>query len=341
MQVLVTGASGFIGRAVVAALQRRGHDVCALVRSPEAAHALRHDPRVSESEGPPITTIQADLEQPSSRFDESFKGIDAVIHLAGRLTGTDEAKYRAAVTGTQRLLEALTRSNVRHLVLASSFSVYDWSRIETTVDEQSPTLSESAAAKVDGYARAKTAQESLVRQAASIYNWRLTVMRPGMVWGADQLALPTIGQRAGPMQVIFGPKAPSALTHVSNCAEAFASAVEQVPESAATFNVVDGHRVSRWRLAGDLRAWGGLQGVRVPVPYQLGLAGARVAAACHRSLLNGRVRLPGVANPVTYEARFKRVSALNDKLRQVLNWQPRPYAQCLKLTFAAENGLDT
>src|SRR5271169_5124475 len=90
MQVLVSGSSGLIGSALVAALEGAGHSVVRLVRRTPAATEIRLDPAKSPPEG-----------------------LDAVVHLAGEsITGRWTAAMKAAiresrVQGTRMLASAL------------------------------------------------------------------------------------------------------------------------------------------------------------------------------------------------------------------------------------------
>src|ERR1700736_3968951 len=70
-KIAVTGASGFIGRAVVEALHKQGHDITALTRAPERTR-FANDVRTARFEPNDATP------QP-----EAFEGQDAIIHLAG------------------------------------------------------------------------------------------------------------------------------------------------------------------------------------------------------------------------------------------------------------------
>src|SRR4051794_26017592 len=101
MRVTVTGATGLIGRRLVAELRRRGDDVTVLSRDPErAARALDAEAAAWEPEaGPPQGGALA--------------GRDAVVHLAGenvaqRWSGAARRRIRESrVTGTRNLVVAL------------------------------------------------------------------------------------------------------------------------------------------------------------------------------------------------------------------------------------------
>jgi nucleoside-diphosphate-sugar epimerase len=114
MRILVTGASGFVGRVLVPRLVARGDEVFALGRA-----ALN-------KEG--VTDLWGDFQ--FGLVPNLPGGIDAVIHLAQsrayRSFPTDvPAMFRINVAGTQMMLDAAARSGVSRFCLVSSGSVYD------------------------------------------------------------------------------------------------------------------------------------------------------------------------------------------------------------------------
>ena len=78
LRVLVTGAKGFLGRSVVAALLRRGHDVRALIRPGAQLNGMAWCDRVE--------VVRADLRAPGS-LESAFEGVDVLVHLAARVAG--------------------------------------------------------------------------------------------------------------------------------------------------------------------------------------------------------------------------------------------------------------
>jgi nucleoside-diphosphate-sugar epimerase len=104
MKVAVTGASGLLGRFVVAALA--GHEVVALDRVRHAAHG---------------TLIVDILDRPGLHV--ALKGCDAVIHLAaidGARVATEDAFYEVNVMGTWNVLATTERLGIRRIVVCSS-----------------------------------------------------------------------------------------------------------------------------------------------------------------------------------------------------------------------------
>jgi len=137
--ILVTGATGFIGRHLVAALAADGHKVRALVRS--------------GSKGLPegIDVARGDLGDPAS-LRRAAQGVDLVFHLAGTYRGTASELHAAHVTGTAALVNALEPGT--RLVYVSSTSVYGW-------DQAWPADHATPPAPASAYGRAKLAGEQL------------------------------------------------------------------------------------------------------------------------------------------------------------------------------------
>jgi nucleoside-diphosphate-sugar epimerase len=316
LKVLVTGAAGFLGSRVVDALRARGHEVIALVRP--ASDAQGWDERVQVARG--------DLREPGAAAG-ALAGADAVIHLAAQVTGSDEARFAGTVVATEHLLASMAAAGVRRLVLASSFSVYDWSRAGSAIDERTPLEEEPALYERDGYAVAKWWQERVVRRAAEEHGLELTVLRPGFIWGPGNELVDGVGQRVGRVQIVFGPAGRLPLTHVENCADCFAAALDG-SAVGATLNVVDGDSPSTWLYARDARA-----GTRVPLPFAAAFGLVRIVHRVARTLLGKRLRLPSIFVPRRFEARFKPVRAGGEEARRVLGWRPPlSYDEALRRT---------
>jgi nucleoside-diphosphate-sugar epimerase len=313
LKVLITGANGFLGQRVVAEFLRRGHAVRALVRPSTKVEKLAWPDEVE--------IFRADL-RASRDLVSAFEGIDAVVHLAAGVKGTEDAQFAASVVGTERLLEAMAKSQTKRLILASSFSVYDWSAIQGLLDEESPLEPSKDLYDRDGYAVAKVWQERVARRLAEENAWELTVLRPGFIWGRGNDYLAGLGQKVGPVHLVFGPSTHLALSHVDNCANIFGEATENPKAIGETFNVVDDEGQTIWQYLGDYLRGTGEKGYRIPIPYGLAITGVRLARWTSKKLFRGKGKLPSILVPCRFEARFKPLQFTNRKAREVLGWNP-------------------
>jgi UDP-glucose 4-epimerase len=322
LRALVTGANGFLGRHAVAALRDRGVAVRALVR-PAA--------RLEELGWPDsVEIVRADL-RTARELAAAFDGVDVLVHLAAAVSGGEDLQFAATVVGTERLLGAMAGTGCRRVVLASSFSVYDWSAIRRTLDERSPVEPVPDLYERDGYSIAKAWQERVTRRLAEQHGWDLTVLRPGFIWGRGHAYLAALGQKVGPVHLVVGPLSRMPLTHVENCADLFALAATDPRAAGQTFNVVDGPGERIWSFLGEYLRGSGEKGVRIPIPYRLAYTLVRLAYA---TVFRRNPRLPHVLVPCRFESRFKPLRFDNRRAREVLGWSPPlGFRACLERTF--------
>jgi len=120
VRALVTGAAGFIGRAVARAMADVGHDVIGVDAMIEQAHGA--------GSAAPTDVVLADLRAPD-QYDSLLDGVDVVVHQAA-MVGAETTPADLPVfadhndLATAQLLAAMSRRGVRCLVLASSMVVY-------------------------------------------------------------------------------------------------------------------------------------------------------------------------------------------------------------------------
>jgi UDP-glucose 4-epimerase len=177
MQILVTGASGFIGRHVVAELLNAGHDVTTL-----------HRGQALEGSAPlPRRHVQADVADALAR--DAAASVEAVVHLAGR--GDVQASYREPLEygavnaqGTLNVLDGARRSGA-HVLLASTQRVY------RPMDR--PIVEDAALAPTDPYACTKLVAEQWCRMYAEHLATPATIVRLFSVYGPGQVGQGTSG----------------------------------------------------------------------------------------------------------------------------------------------------
>jgi nucleoside-diphosphate-sugar epimerase len=311
VRVLVTGAGGFLGRHVVDALLARGLTVRAMVRPGTDLSRFAWREKVE--------LVETDL-RTDPHLGSVLSGVDVVVHLAARVSGSDEERFASTVVGTERLLQAMEDHTLRRLVLASSYSVYDWGAIAGQLTEESPVAAHPY--DRDSYTVAKVWQEKITREASEQFHFDLVVLRPGFIWGDGNLDIPGLGISVGRCFLVIGPWARPPMTHVDNCAELIALAVESPVAGGRTFNVVDTPAVTSWRWA-DLLAPQEVRQIRVPVPYRLGLTLVRLVALASRSIFPAGGRLPSLFVPTRFEARFKPLDHSAAPAMESLGWTPK------------------
>lgn len=175
-RVLVTGAAGWLGRAICASLQESGVVVIAA--------------DLAEAEGPWSMFVEIDLcAQPiasaaASRRIEALGPITAVIHCAGYAhrpveTPVEVARFHAInAEGTRRTLDWARALGIPRFVYLSSVAFYDWAAISGPADEESPLAEKTA------YAASKLAGEQAVIESGLDYR----VARLATVFGAGDRA---------------------------------------------------------------------------------------------------------------------------------------------------------
>lgn len=334
-RVYITGATGFVGSEVVRAAQRRGHEVVAVVRPASTVPNL----------GVRCRAARVDLRSRAG-LAESLAGVDTVIHLAAAKSGSFPDQFVGTVVTTENLLEAMELAGVRQLVGISTFSVYDYDSIRpgTRLDEDSPIDRDPAAR--DEYARTKLIQEDLYRRfAEGDDERRVTILRPGMIYGAGNLWHALLGAELGPRFLRIGSRATLPLTYVENCAEAIVLAAERLaeprsPVDGQVINIVDDDLPTQQRYAeevGDRTA----VPTSITVPWPLIRTGAETLAMVNRRVLGGRAKFPGIAVPARLNARFKPLRYTNRKARELLGWTPRyGLVEAIERSVATEEGRD-
>lgn len=226
MRALVTGAAGFIGTHLVAALRGRGWQVTGVDRRP----------------GADVTGDVAALD-----LDPLVHGVDVVLHLAGRASA--RASWREQfddylhdnVRATQRLLEAAHAARVGRVVLASSSSVYgDPDRL--------PTPEEAPLRPISPYGATKVMAEGLAT-AYGAQGLDVVVLRYFTVYGPGQRSDMAL-QRAiaagldGGELLVFGDGRQSRdFTYVDDAVAGTIAAAERGP-AGAVYNLGGGERVA-------------------------------------------------------------------------------------------------
>lgn len=296
MSTALTGATGFVGQAVLDEGARRGLAIRALTRRPQ-------EPRAG------VTWIAGDLSREDA-LAELVQDADAVIHVAGLTSARDPAAFTGAnVTGTAALIAAAKAGHVKRFIFVSSLAARE------------PSLS--------AYGASKAEAEKLVE--ASGLDW--TIVRPPGVYGPRDVDYFEMFRSAKLGLLPLPPRGASSIIHVEDLARLLLDLIDATPALVRRrmFEPDDG-REGGWahsELAETIAHAVGRKRVFAPhLPKSLMLLGARIDGA----LRGDQARL--TPDRVGYMAHPNWVSR-TDRAVSPHVWQPRiAGAEGLALTAA-------
>lgn len=309
MKVLVTGATGFLGKSVVRALAERGHEIVAMAR-PAAT--------LPKNKSASVHYIRGDLRQRGD-WCEAIRGVDAVVHAAAAVGGGFSDQFAGTVVATENLLDCIDWKSLRRFVLISSFSVYDYANGNRSIDERHAM--EPQPDKRDAYTWTKMLQEELASSTCAEHNVPFVSIRPGAIYGPGKDWDAGSALKVGKFDLIFSPLAQLRLTHVDNCADAIASAVERDVEGV--FNIVDDNPPTHAGYHRICRASGSSARRAIYVPWwAVAFTGLGVKLV-NRVFLGGKARLPELLDYPRQKARWRPFKYSNAKAKAELSWTPR------------------
>ena len=313
MNILVTGANGFLGRHVVGELLSRiapDSTVRCLVRRSSEVNGL-------DEGGAKI--IRGSLNNDQD-LDTMLENVDVIVHLAASKSGSPMGMFAETVVSTEKLVACAPRSGVRKMVFCSSFSVYGTSLLDTgsVVDEECPI--EPQPARRDPYAWCKFYQEHWARTLQSDAD--LVIVRPGVIYGEDQgLLSPRVGLHLPglPFFLKIGGSAPVPLTHVKNCASLIAMATLNDSIKSGVYNAVDDECPKQSDYIAMYEEKFGKIPYKIPLPYFLFLAASYCYELLHR--MSGG-NFPAIFSPYKTRTMYRAFEFSNNKAKSDLDWKP-------------------
>ncbi|MFN3651018.1 MAG: NAD-dependent epimerase/dehydratase family protein [Armatimonadota bacterium] len=284
MLTLVTGATGFLGRALVRELADRGAALRVLTRDPE--RATRECPGAAEY-------VPGDLADPES-LGRAVQGARHVFHLATSTQGPWEQYERETVHGSAHLARAAAAAGVERFLYVSSIWVVDLFGGHDVIDERTPYRTQH----LNRYIRSKLLAEQAVLAVARETSLPLVVARPGRLFGPGSPELLSPGFRLGSRVVLTGWRdTPSPTIFLQHAVEALCLLMER-GEPGGIYHLVDDQPVRRHAYLRLLRRH-----------YNPRLLPVRVPAVCVGAAISA-LRLCGRLHPTLAElARYAERSA--------------------------------
>jgi len=297
-RVLVTGATGFVGRVLVPALIEAGHAVSVAVRDAAdvglPAQVRRH--------------VVPDIGR-DSEWRPALEGVDAVVHLAARVhVMSDDARdpltafCRVNAEGTAALATAAMAAGVGRFVFVST------SKVMGEKNREGPFRETDAPAPEDAYALSKWAGEKAVLDVCRQGRMQPVIVRPPLVYGpgakGNMLALLKLCRMAPPLPLAAVDNRRS-LIAVANLADALAVCVRHPKAAGQIYFVSDGEDISTPELVRRLGAALGRPAKLFPMP---------TAVLRYSALLVGQTAVAGRL--------IESLQVDDQKIRRELRWTP-------------------
>ncbi len=164
-KVFITGALGFVGRALAEKYRALGAATCGLDIRADAA----------------MNVVAGDVSRPET-WQDALNGCDLVIHTAAIVTNnvTREEAWRVNVLGTRRVLDAAIRAGVKRFVHISSLAAMRFNEGDHAADESAPVMPTG-----NPYVDTKIASEHAVLAAFAKNEIPVTIIRPADVYGPN------------------------------------------------------------------------------------------------------------------------------------------------------------
>ncbi len=290
MKVLVTGARGFLGSAVVERLLAHGEkDVRCFLRT--GSDRSRLQALVAKHSSAQVEFSCGNLNSLAD-IASATEGVGTIYHLAAGMSGAPADLFLNTVIASKNLLEAVKDLRPLRIVLVSSFGVYGGADLPpgTVVDESTPL--ETRPEKRDPYSY-------------------------GVVYGPRGTAFSSrVGLNVGGLFLHMGGSNLIPLSYVENCAEAIVLAGRNAEAAGQTYNVHDdGLPTSREYLCAYKKNVRRIHSVWIPYPMML-----LISYIVQKYHLWSRGQLPAVFTPYKSATTWKGTRFDNRKLKG-LGWR--------------------
>jgi 2-alkyl-3-oxoalkanoate reductase len=300
--VLVTGAAGALGSALVARLVADGKSVRGMVRRP---------PRTPV---PGVQYVIGNLGNPDD-VRRAVDGADVVIHAGAAKAGVWDEHRCATVVGTENVIAACQAASVAQLIHISSMSVLHWALADHGVPLTEEAPLEPRPEDRGAYTRAKLRAEVAVAAAAAD-GLPAVILRPGQIFGGS---LPLINsivafRAAGRFVVLGSGRARIPLVFLDDVIDGIVAAVDVRLTSGEVIHLIDEEHLDRLQILALAEPERPVTTVPRRTVEAAGRASESVLARLGRQSPLGPSRLPFILA----DARFE-----SDCAARLLGWRPR------------------
>jgi nucleoside-diphosphate-sugar epimerase len=247
-RIFITGANGFIGKALAARLRELGAEVTGVDLRPDPEHGI----------------VEGTTTDPAVWAD-ALAGVDTVVHTAAIVSTVapiDQA-WEVNVLGTRKVLDAAIAAGVSRFVHLSSVAAYGFD-FPDNVDETYPVR---VSGGLSSYTDTKVNSEQVVLAAHAAGEMECVVVRPcdvygpGSVWIREPIAL----AKAGQMILPNGGKGIFDIVYIDNFVDGMVLVLSSDTAAGQVFNIGDGAPVTCKEYFGRVAGWAGGKTRSVPL----------------------------------------------------------------------------
>ncbi len=186
--VLITGATGFLGKYIVRMLYQRGYHLRLLVRNAKHRelnwlHSLAPDGANGQDSNPRIELIEGDVTDITSLL-QAVKGVSEVVHAAAVVSFWKKQRqqmFEVNVKGTANVVDICLETSVERLIHVSSIAALGKSEVGSVINEDTPWKETS---HTSDYAKTKYLAELEVYRGVA-EGLHATMINPGVILGED------------------------------------------------------------------------------------------------------------------------------------------------------------
>jgi nucleoside-diphosphate-sugar epimerase len=237
-KILVTGATGFLGKRLVELLVQKGYSVRALARKLSNIGKLK---KLN------VEIFFGDVAS-SESVKPAFGGIDYVIHTAADTSGSEEDGQLSTIQGTKNIIDLCEQFKIKKLIYISSCSVYGVSDYKSGQIVTEESTLERFPQKRGAYSYSKLEAENIVRQAMEGNGVPIVCLRPGTIYGpGGEIFTPMMGFAFGhKLFAIFGNgKFILPLVYIDNLVEAIVTSMKEEASTGKIYNIVDPEKLTK------------------------------------------------------------------------------------------------